>query len=81
MVTSFDRIGRIAFLKGNTIYVNIKARRYPDFVLKYIIAHELVHLAVKRHTWRFWKIVGIIYPEYEEGREELMKITREELMK
>jgi predicted metal-dependent hydrolase len=41
----------------------------------------LVHLAVKRHTWRFWKIVGIIYPEYEEGREELMKITREELMK
>jgi len=30
MVTSFDRIDRMAFLKGNTIYVNIKARRYPD---------------------------------------------------
>jgi tRNA G37 N-methylase Trm5 len=37
VVTSFDRIGRIAFLKGNTIYVNIKARSYPDFVLRYII--------------------------------------------
>jgi predicted metal-dependent hydrolase len=52
MVTSFDKVGRIACLKGNTIYVNVKARRYPDFVLKYIIAHELAHLVVKRHTWR-----------------------------
>jgi hypothetical protein len=32
VVTSFDRSSRIAFLKGNTIYVNIKARRYPEFL-------------------------------------------------
>jgi predicted metal-dependent hydrolase len=81
MVTSFDKAGRIAFFKGNTIYVSVKARGYPDFVLRYIIAHELAHLAVKRHTWRFWKIVGIIYPEYERGKEELLRIAREELMK
>jgi predicted metal-dependent hydrolase len=30
-----------------------------------IIAHELAHLVVKRHTWRFWKVVRIIYPEYD----------------
>jgi len=71
VVTSFDRPSRIAFQKGNTIYVSIKARRYPDSVLRYIIAHELAHLFVKRHTWRFWKIVGIIYPEYEKGKEQL----------
>jgi hypothetical protein len=76
VVTSFDRPSRIAFQKGNTIYVSVKARRYPDFVLRYIIAHELAHLAVKRHTWRFWNIVGIIYPEYEKGKEELLKIAR-----
>jgi predicted metal-dependent hydrolase len=81
MVTSFDKAGRIAFLKGNTIYVSVKARGYPDFVLRYIIAHELAHLAIKRHTWRFWKIVGIIYPEYEKGREELLEIARGELVK
>ena len=73
VVTSFVRPSRIAFLKGNTIYVSIKARGYPDSVLRYIIAHELAHLVVKKHTWRFWKIVGIIYPEYERGKEELMK--------
>jgi len=81
VVTSFDKPSRIAFQKGNTIYVNIKASGYPEFVLRYIIAHELAHLVVKKHTWRFWKIVGIIYPEYEKGKEELMRIAREELMK
>jgi len=78
VVTSFDRPSRIACLKGNTIYVSIKARTYPDSVLRYIIAHELAHLAVKRHTWRFWKVVGIIYPEYGTCKEELLKIVREE---
>jgi hypothetical protein len=81
VVTSFDRPSRIAFQKGNTIYVSIKARGYPEFVLRYIIAHELAHLFVKRHTWRFWKIVGIIYPEYEKGKEELLRIAKGELMK
>jgi hypothetical protein len=78
VVTSLDRPSRIAFQKGNTIYVSIKARRYPDSVLRYIIAHELAHLAVKRHTWRFWEVVGITYPEYERCKEELLKIVREE---
>jgi predicted metal-dependent hydrolase len=78
VVTSFDRI---AFLKGNTIYVSIKARRCPEFVLRYIIAHELAHLVVKKHTWRFWKVVRIIYPEYEKGKEELLRIARVEFMK
>ena len=81
VVTSFDRPSRIAFQKGNTIYVNIKASGYPEFVLKYIIAHELAHLVVKKHTWRFWKIVGVIYPEYEKGKEELLRIAKGELMK
>jgi hypothetical protein len=81
VVTSFNKPSRIAFQKGNTIYVSIKARTYPDFVLRYIIAHELAHLVVKKHTWRFWKIVGIIYPEYEKGKEELLRIAKGELMK
>jgi hypothetical protein len=38
VVTSFNKPRRIACLKGNTIYVSIKARGYPEFVLKYIIA-------------------------------------------
>jgi len=66
----------LALLKRNKIYINVEARRYPKFVLKYIIAHELAHLIVKRHTKKFWEIVKRIYPEYERGREELLKMSR-----
>jgi predicted metal-dependent hydrolase len=66
----------LALLKGSKIYINVEARRYPKFVLKYIIAHELAHLIVKRHTKKFWEIVKRIYPGYERGREELLKIVR-----
>jgi hypothetical protein len=66
----------LALLKGNKIYINIKARKYPEFVLKYIIAHELAHLIVKRHTKKFWEIVKRIYPEYEKGMKELLKILK-----
>jgi hypothetical protein len=36
VVTSFNKPSRMAFLKGSIIYVSIKARRYPDFVLRFI---------------------------------------------
>jgi predicted metal-dependent hydrolase len=61
----------VALLKGNKIYINVKARRYPKFILKYIIAHELAHLLIKRHTKKFWELVKRIYPEYEKARSEL----------
>jgi predicted metal-dependent hydrolase len=72
-VTDMDTL---ALLKGNKIYINVEARRYPKFILKYIIAHELAHLIVKRHTKKFWEIVKRIYPGYEKGREELLKMSR-----
>jgi predicted metal-dependent hydrolase len=66
----------LALLKGNKIYINIKARKYPKYILKYIIAHELAHLIVKRHTKKFWEIVKRIYPNYEKGRNALLKNLR-----
>lgn len=63
-----------ALIKGNTIYVDINARRYPKYILKYVVAHELAHLIIKRHTKKFWEIVKQIYPQYEKGRDRLTKI-------
>ncbi|MEM4039225.1 MAG: YgjP-like metallopeptidase domain-containing protein [Thermoplasmata archaeon] len=70
-VGKFDKL---AFIKGATIYVDIKAKNYPEHVLKYIIAHELAHLVVRNHTPKFYMIVKMIYPEYEHAREELFRI-------
>ncbi len=69
----------LALIKRNKIYVNLDAAKYPEHVLKYIIAHELAHLVVKRHTRKFWEIVKRIYPDYENGKEELLKQARSKL--
>jgi len=63
----------LALVKGSTIYVNGKARRLPRYILRYIMAHELAHLLIKRHTEKFWEIVRHIYPQYEKGKIALSK--------
>jgi len=66
----------LALIKGNKIYVNVNARKYPKYILKYVIAHELAHLIVKRHTKRFWEIVKQIYPGYKRAKDKLLKIYK-----
>ncbi|MEB3691541.1 MAG: M48 family metallopeptidase [Caldisphaeraceae archaeon] len=66
-------IDTLVLIKGNKIYVNVDARKYPNYTLKYTIAHELAHLIIKGHTKRFWEIVKQIYPEYEKAKNELLR--------
>ena len=68
----------LAVIKKNKIYINEKASKYPENILKYIVAHELAHLAVKKHTKKFWEILKCIYPEYEEAKKELQKLLKHE---
>ena len=42
-------IDDLALIKGNKIYFSEKVSLLSDEALKYVIAHELAHLAVKRH--------------------------------
>jgi hypothetical protein len=63
----------LAVIKGNRIYMSYEAKKYPDYILKYILAHELGHLVIKRHTQKFWHVVRHIYPEYEKGKRELLR--------
>ncbi|RKY01567.1 hypothetical protein DRP77_09480 [Candidatus Poribacteria bacterium] len=65
------RGNRIAKLKGNKILVKRSAIALPEEALRYIVAHEIAHLLVKRHTARFWDIVRLIYPDFEKGKRSL----------
>ncbi|MDH2901341.1 MAG: M48 family metallopeptidase [archaeon] len=71
VVTNLDAL---AIIKGNRIYVNFNARRYPRPVLQYILSHEIAHIISKHHRRKFWEIVARINPDYQDGREKLLSI-------
>jgi hypothetical protein len=68
---------RIAKLKGNKVLVKLEAVSLPENVLKYIIAHEIVHVVSKRHTKRFWKTVELICPDYEKAQQLLIDYSKQ----
>lgn len=43
----------------------------PDFVLRYLVTHEAVHLAVPDHSPRFWLTVQSLCPETERAKQWL----------
>jgi predicted metal-dependent hydrolase len=43
----------------------------PEFVLRYIVTHEAVHLAVPDHSHKFWLTVQSLCPETERARQWL----------
>lgn len=59
---------RIAKIRGNKILVKLSAIALPKEALKYMLVHELAHIATKRHTKKFWKIVETVYPDFELGQ-------------
>jgi len=44
----------------------------PDFVLRYIVTHEMVHLAVPDHSRKFWLTVESLCPQAERARQWLV---------
>lgn len=44
----------------------------PDFVLRYLVTHEAVHLAVPDHSQKFWLTVQSLCPETERARQWLV---------
>lgn len=44
----------------------------PNFVLRYIVTHEMVHLAVPDHSHKFWLTVQSLCPDSERARQWLV---------
>lgn len=45
----------------------------PDYVINYLIAHEVSHLKHPNHSVRFWACVADLYPDWKQGNDWLRK--------
>lgn len=43
----------------------------PDFVINYIVVHELCHLRFLNHSPDFWQLVAIYFPDYLQAKQWL----------
>jgi predicted metal-dependent hydrolase len=44
----------------------------PEYVLRYIVTHEMVHLAIPDHSQRFWLTVQSLCPQADRARQWLV---------
>ncbi len=49
----------------------------PDFVLHYLVAHEVVHLVVPDHSAKFWLTVQSLCPDMERAKQWLSRYHAE----
>jgi len=50
-----------------TIRISDRIMEFPDWVIDYVLLHELAHLVVPNHNPRFWTLVAR-YPKAERAR-------------
>ncbi|OQX52170.1 MAG: hypothetical protein B5M54_09565 [Candidatus Aminicenantes bacterium 4484_214] len=43
----------------------------PEYLIRYVIFHELTHLIEKRHNDKFWEIISRRYKHYQEMEREM----------
>jgi len=77
------KINQVYFRKMRTKWASLslagnlttnKIMKYlPDHLIEYIIFHELVHVAEKKHNNRFWEIISSKYKDYKKSEEELFE--------
>jgi hypothetical protein len=53
--------------------INWRSVMAPSDVLKYLVTHEAVHLAVPDHSHRFWLTVSSLCPGAERARQWLSR--------
>lgn len=53
--------------EARTVRISTRVAAYPEWVIDYVIVHELAHLDVAAHNGEFWRIVDR-YPMAERAR-------------
>ena len=63
--------GSLSSRKNLTI--NTFVKYLPNWLIKYVVFHEMVHLIERKHNERFWKMIGAKYKNYQRYETYLLK--------
>lgn len=53
------------------VYFNWQLVMAPLMLIDYVVAHELCHLRHPNHSPAFWRLLGVLLPDFRERRERL----------
>jgi predicted metal-dependent hydrolase len=59
--------------RSGNINFNFRVVYLPDYLVDYIVVHELCHLGELNHSKKFWDLVSLSAPKHRESRKELRK--------
>jgi predicted metal-dependent hydrolase len=63
-VKEYSRVLKVDIHKKGVVNLNLHLLKAPDKIIDYIIIHELCHVLIKGHSYRFWNLVRQIIPDY-----------------
>jgi len=76
-----EELNRVYFRKMKTKWASCSVKRnltinrlmryLPEYLLKYVIFHEIAHLKEKRHNDKFWKRISNKFNNYRELEKDL----------
>ena len=61
----------VCYTRNNKIAISSYLIHYPDYCLKAIIIHEIVHFIVPNHSKRFYEIISNNYKDYDKAIDRL----------
>ncbi len=59
--------------RSGNLNFNFRVVYLPDYLVDYIVVHELCHLGELNHSKKFWGLVALVVPKHRELRKELKK--------
>lgn len=61
--------------KDNVINLNEHLLKAPKGAIDYVILHELCHLKIRNHSYRFWNLLKRFMPDYHEKEKWLQQYS------
>jgi predicted metal-dependent hydrolase len=56
------------------VRLNLQLIKLPQYLIDYVVVHELSHLHEMNHSAAFWRVVGSVCPDYVRLRSELKAV-------